>query len=240
VHRLANNPELLDGPLDPATLAGNLSDLARVNRLMGGSDISWRAVAPLLAPLGAASPVRLLDVGTGAADIPVALARRAAAAGLDLRIVATDVRPEIVALAEERVLRAGVKGVEIGASPHDHLDAGDGSFEIVHSSMVLHHLEPAAAVAMLREMRRVASRAVIVNDLTRGDHWWLGARLLASLTTTNEYTRHDGPLSVCRAYKPNEVRQLAQRAGLEEEGIYWARPAYRYAFVFTAGSERAA
>ena len=92
-------------------------------------------------------------------------------------------------------------GLEIRLAPGDHLDADDASFDVVHSSMVLHHLEPAAAVGLLAEMRRVARRAVIVNDLDRGRHWWLLARLLVAVTTRNEYTRHDAPLSVRRAYR---------------------------------------
>ncbi len=48
--------------------------------------------------------------------------------------------------------------------------------------------------------------------------------MLALLTTTNSYTRNDGPLSVRRAYRPNEVRQLAERAGLVEEARYRALP----------------
>ena len=67
-------------------------------------------------------------------------------------------------------------------------------------------------MALLREMSRVAAKAVIVNDLDRGRHWLLGARVLTRLTTRNAYTRNDAPLSVQRAYRPDEVR-TARRAG---------------------------
>ena len=43
--RLADAVELLDGPLDDqATLAGNLRDLARVNRWLGGASLSGPAI----------------------------------------------------------------------------------------------------------------------------------------------------------------------------------------------------
>ena len=46
--RLTGVAELLDGPLDdPATLAANLRDLARINRLTGGTRLSERAIAAL-------------------------------------------------------------------------------------------------------------------------------------------------------------------------------------------------
>src|SRR4051794_8159801 len=91
--RLDDAPELLDGRLDGRLLAGNLRDLARVNRWLGGSKLSQAAVAPLVAGLAAPS---LLDVGTGAADIPVALSRSLGKKAPRLAITATDVRTEIV------------------------------------------------------------------------------------------------------------------------------------------------
>ena len=47
MRRLAGARELLDGPLDdPDALRGNLRDLARINRLMGGTAASRRALDP--------------------------------------------------------------------------------------------------------------------------------------------------------------------------------------------------
>ena len=71
MERLAGVEELLDGALDDrSALTGNLRDLARANRRLGGIDLSARAVEAL-APGRAA--IRVLDVGTGGADIPLAL-----------------------------------------------------------------------------------------------------------------------------------------------------------------------
>ena len=76
MRRLSDVDELLDGPLDdPAVLRGNLHDLARVNRRLGGAALSIRAVDALA---GDRSSLDVVDVGTGAADIPVALLGHAA------------------------------------------------------------------------------------------------------------------------------------------------------------------
>jgi ubiquinone/menaquinone biosynthesis C-methylase UbiE len=223
--------ELLDGDLDPATLGGNLRDLARVNHWLGGSDLSWGALRPHLSPT---EEISVLDVGTGAADIPIALLERAHKSGLGLRVVATDVRTEIVALGGEEAARHVGLVVRLGSA--DRIDEGDASFDVVHASLVMHHLEPAAAIGLLREMGRVARQAVIVNDLDRGLVWWLGAWLLAHVATRNRYTRHDAPLSVRRAYTPDEVTEMARVVGLRETARYRALPGYRYALAFEVGS----
>ncbi len=80
--------------------------------------------------------------------------------------------------------------------------------------MLLHHLDPTVAVAVLAEMARVARRGVVVNDLVRGRLAWLGAWLLTRLRTRNRYTRYDAPLSVRRAYTVAELTALLAAAGL--------------------------
>jgi len=67
---------------------------------------------------------------------------------------------------------------------------------------------------VLREMARVARIGVIVDDLLRSRLGYLGARLMRTLLTANRLTRHDGPLSVRRAYRPSELAELLRRAGI--------------------------
>lgn len=231
MERLHGAAELIDGPLDARLLAGNLRDLERVNRWLGGVHLSWRALLPYLRERRDASrPLTMLDVGTGAADIPRGLLQRAGRRRLVLEILATDVRAEIIEHA--RLRSPPTAGLEVRLAPAGPLAAADASFDIVHSSMVLHHLEPESAIAMLREMGRVARRAIIVNDLARAAGWWLGALLLARVATRNRYTRHDGPLSVRRAYSPAELSTMAAQAGLCRRATVHALPGYRYALVF--------
>ena len=208
--------ELLDGPLDDvAALVGNLRDLARANRWLGGVWLSSKGVAAL-APAG--MPLTVLDVGTGAADIPLALIDRARAAGRRLSVTATDHRHEVLAaavLAQPRL--ATTADLALRVADGRALPFPDRSFDIAHTSMVLHHVEPPVAVELLREMGRVARRGIVVNDLVRGQLAWLGAWLLSHVATTNRYTRHDAPLSVRRAYTVDELTSLIAAAGLRVE-----------------------
>ena len=232
MRRLENAPELLDGPLDADTLRGNLRDLARFNRWLGGQRLSWQAVEPLL-KLGATDgAVRLLDIGTGAADIPRYLRRRAGSLRPSLEITGTDVRPEIVTVAQEIQHRSATITVRQGQIENEP----DASFDVVHASMVLHHLDRDGAIALLREMARASRRAVVINDLDRGWRWWIGAWILTRLFTRNPYTRNDAPLSVRRAYTADEMADMARAAGLRTVAHYRTGPAYRYALVFVPDS----
>jgi SAM-dependent methyltransferase len=237
VRRLTATLELLDGPLeDTAALRGNLRDLRRVNRYLGGSRLSGRAVDLLLA--GERGPHSLLDVGTGAADIPMTLLDIAEARGRVLRIVGLDSRPEVLDAARSIDPRMGDRpDLQLGTADGRALPYPDRAFDIVHSSMVVHHLEPRDAVVFLREARRVARRGVVVNDLVRGRLFWLGAWLLSRLATGNPLTRHDGPLSVRRAYTRVEARALLETAGLSPVGEFIGPFGHRVAFAAVPNPE---
>jgi hypothetical protein len=216
--RLVDVEELLDGPLDdPAVLRGNLRDLERTNRWLGGVTLSAHGIAALA---GGRESLTVLDVGTGAADIPVALLERAARDGRRLRVTGIDSRPEVLAAAVARRPRlAATDGLELHVCDGRSLPFPDRSFDIAHTSMVVHHLAPSAAVGLLREMGRVARCGIVVNDLRRGRGAWLGAWLLSRVATRNRYTRHDAPMSVGRAYSVGELTSLVAAAGLRVESV---------------------
>jgi hypothetical protein len=234
--RLTNAEELLDGPLDdPAALAGNLRDLRRINRALGGVRLSRLAIDRLVsvAPTHLDdSPISIVDVGTGGADIPVALLADARRRGRTLEVVAVDSRPEVLEAA--RAARPGlesIEGLSIRVSDGRSLPHPDRAFDIAHASLVLHHLEPDDAVALLVEMARVARLGIVVNDLNRGRVQWVGAWLVSHALTWNRYTRHDAPLSVLRAYRRREMRDLLDKAGLRPVGEFGGFIGHRYAIA---------
>ena len=205
--------ELLDGPLDdPAALAGNLRDLRRINRWLSGVRLSADAIDALAAHR---EQLTVLDVGTGGADIPLALLARAEERGRGLAIVGVDSRPEVLAAAVvASPAVAATPGLELHVGDGRALAYADASFDVAHASMVVHHLTSDEAVVLLREMGRVARLGVVVNDLDRTRFGWFGAWLIGHVLTRNRYTRSDAPLSVQRAYRVGEMKGLLRRAGM--------------------------
>ncbi|HVC34196.1 MAG TPA: methyltransferase domain-containing protein [Chloroflexota bacterium] len=207
-----DEPELIDrSGHDPAVLAENLADIRQVNRWLGGTWLTIRALDHLTAGMPPGAAVSILDVATGSADLPEAIIAEARRRGLVVRLLATDVSEQILGLARCRVSTA----MEFAVVDGRFLPFANDSFDVVTCSLVLHHLDPDAAVAMLREMSRVARRGIVVNDLVRSRIGYWGAWLLCHLLTSNPLTRHDGPLSVRRSYTYGEMTALAERAGLD-------------------------
>ena len=229
MRRLHGATELLDGPLDERTLRGNLRDLGRLNRRLGGVDLSWHALVGVLRATSPGDGLSVLDVGTGGGDIPAELAIRARHVGRRVDFVATDIRPEIIRVAAAAIDQPEI---EFRLAKADLGNEADHSFDVVHASLVLHHHDPDDARALLGQFARVSRSVVIVNDVDRGWAWWAGAWLLSHLVTANRYTRHDAALSVRRAYRPDEMSDLANAAGLREVARRRSWPPYRYALTF--------
>ena len=216
MRRLAGARELLDGPLDdPAALRGNLRDLARINRWFGGTRRSRRALDRLLGRrTGAPHAARR---GHGGRRHPARPARRrrearapAARHGGGLA-PGGDRRGARGRPADRDGRRPRARGVATaGRCPGRTARSTSStprSWSITSSR--------AEAIAFLRG-GGAGSRGsgVVVNDLVRARRHWLGARVLLAAMTRNRYTRHDGPLSVRRAYTRVELRALLAGAGL--------------------------
>jgi ubiquinone/menaquinone biosynthesis C-methylase UbiE len=213
--RLRDAPELLDASShDPAELGQSLDQVAQVNRWLGGRRSAWLALEPLLT---SGRPLEVLDIGTGSADIPLDLHRRARRAGLQLHVTATDAHPQMLDIARERT--AGTT-IDVRHADALALPFHDAAFDVVLLSLTLHHFETDAQRQVLREARRVARRAVVINELERCRANYWGARALAgTLWRGNRLTRHDGPLSVLRAFTPKELMAAAQDAGLRVASV---------------------
>ena len=62
---------------------------------------------------------------------------------------------------------------------------------------------------------------ILVGELERCLPGYIGARFLAATVwRANPVTRHDGPLSVRRAFTPDELLRLGHRAGLRGPRIH--------------------
>ena len=226
--RLHHADERLDAPVqDPDILAQSLDQLAAVNRWLGGTRAVLRPVLAVLRPRGGGS---VIDVGTGSGDAPRAIVRAARRERLNVRVTACDLHPQTVHLAAER--SRSFPEIDVARADAAALPFPDGAFDVALLSLTLHHFADGVQLTALRELARVARVSIVVNDLERSWPNYLGARLLAAtIWRTNPLTRHDGPVSVLRAFTPAELAERARLAGLS--GVH-VRRAFFYRLVLTA------
>jgi ubiquinone/menaquinone biosynthesis C-methylase UbiE len=96
-------------------------------------------------------PLRVLDVCTGPANSAIAIAR----ANDRNRIVGVDLSPAMLAAAQRKIRRRGLRNVSLGRMDAAALAFPDGAFDVAVISFGLHELDPRVMTAVLREMGRV-------------------------------------------------------------------------------------
>ena len=203
--------ELLDrGGLPPEEVEKSLADIRFVNRRWGGLRTAESAALRMLESDGSRE-ASLLDLGSGTADVALAVARRAKRRGISVRVVALDV--QLAHLCAARRV-SGRSAPDLLAADATRLPVADRSFDWVFSSLFLHHLSPEENVHVLREMARVARRGLFVVDLRRHRvaRWIVG--ILGPIFFRSPVSVADGCASVEQAYTIDEVAEMARGAGL--------------------------
>lgn len=203
-------PEWMDDPNIPredhlAALAG----LARLNRFSGVARAMYRHIRRL----AVSRPDRrlnLLDVASGAGDVPINWIRRANREGWSLRVTMTDTRS---AALEEQQRRAKQSSVSVLSLQHDVLRSPlPSGFDVVTTSLFLHHLEDHQVFCLLQSMQAASEGALVICDLERSATNLLLVRTAAAILTRSPVVHHDAAASVRAAFTLDEFRNLAEEA----------------------------
>lgn len=207
-------PELMDQPgLDPERHAKALVGLRRINAVSRSAACLFdpiRALARALPP--GAAPLRLLDVACGGGDVALDLAALAQRHGLALAVEGCDISPQAVALAEararERALEASFYVADVLADPLPD------RFDVIVSSLFLHHLDTADAETLLARLAASSRQLLLISDLLRTPLGYGLALAGTQLLSRSPIVHIDGLLSVRGAFQLDEVAAMAERAGL--------------------------
>src|SRR5262245_42988767 len=148
-----NEPELMDRPdVNKTWLREELEILAKINRF-GAHRLMVRYIGQLLGPQKV-QELSVLDLATGAADIPRALVAWARKNGTKIKVTAIDGNAEVLHSAREWCR----DWPEIQLEQCDLLELRHPpkSFDIVLCSLALHHFTSPDAVKILRRMNDLA------------------------------------------------------------------------------------
>ena len=203
-------PELLDTDSGSSQeIAQALLDLRGINKNFGGIGTLEQMVEHISRSLAITS-FTLLEVAAGSGYVPETVRQRLERSGIQLQITLLDRASSHLPLQISKHSISGKK-LPISAVVADAiaLPFQDDSFDLVDSSLFAHHLSPQELVEFVSEALRVCRVAVLINDLVRNPVH-LGLVYAALPLFHSRITRHDAPVSVRRAYTPDEVTDLLQ------------------------------
>jgi len=226
--------ERMDDPsLDLPSHLHALRGLRRINRWTGNAALAWTPIWDLARELKG-NRLRVLDIATGAGDIPIGLWKKSRQYGLQLEIEACDVSRNALEFAADNCKQAGA---EVRLFPLNVLqDSIIKTYDVVMCSQFLHHLDDSQAQAVLEKMTACAQHRIVVIDLLRSALNWLQVWVASHAVTRSPVVHFDGPQSVRAAFTVAEMEAIARRAKLSKFEI---RQHWPCRFVFTARVNKA-
>jgi ubiquinone/menaquinone biosynthesis C-methylase UbiE len=201
------------GDYTPGEYEGCLAELRRVNRWLGDARALRRSVLPDIGR-DTLREFSLLDVGAGTGELLREVALWSRRRGAQARLVGLELNERAAAGVSEESRDFW----EIGSVRGDalRLPFAAGAFDYVMCSLFTHHFRDEACVRVLAEMARVATRRVYCIDLHRHPVAYYFYTTAGRLLLHNRLVREDGALSILRGFRPRELHQLAERAGLRD------------------------
>jgi SAM-dependent methyltransferase len=188
--RRATDKEELDEGVSPEEAHKSLADLRFVNRWLSNRHALWNAVSPHLT----GRRPTILDVGCGSGDVVSWIRERSGgrtmAVGVDIKLLHLQVAPHDI----HRVV-ADVHGLPFAAH----------SFDVVMTSLFLHHFDAPQVADVLEGLYRLARRALVVNDLRRARVPFEFGRLAFPLMFKSRVSVEDGLISIRRAFREDEM-----------------------------------
>lgn len=202
----------------PDEIGAALRSITLANQRFGGVRLHARLIHRALTHASREHRPHILEVASGRADV-----LKAALLELDLAPDVTLLDRSAAHLPDPRAWPAKLPAPRVVEGNALQLPLPDASVDIVSCCLFLHHLEPPEVMRFLAEGQRVARVAVLINDLERTAlHYRLAQ--LNRIIDRSRISRHDGPVSVRRAYTHRELAGMLENTArpflLERAWLY--------------------
>lgn len=226
----SNEEEIMDDLTSSGEVIDQtLHELDEINRKLGGNKVTINGLKNLLMKNPPLRRLTIADIGCGGGDILIEIARWAEKRRLNIDLIGIDANPNIIEFAKKNA--AEYPQIKFASLNVFSQEFQEQSFDIIISSLFTHHFKDEALISLFRSLKRQARFGVIINDLHR--HWlaYYSIKVIVKFLSKSPMVRHDGPVSVLRAFKKKELRYILKKAGIYNYSIKWMW-AFRYQVIF--------
>jgi 2-polyprenyl-3-methyl-5-hydroxy-6-metoxy-1,4-benzoquinol methylase len=194
-----------------------LYQLGRIGKYLGGNRATFKAIQAMKEPIQS-----LLEVGCGGGSFSFECAKRFP----DIKIVGIDLAREAIEYANQLTVATPLQNLQYKIQDSKKSLAECKSVDIVTATLVCHHMQDNEIIEFLKNAKRVARTAIIINDLHRNWIAYLLFAIVAPIFFCNRLIIHDGLLSIKRAFIKSDWKYYLTQAGINEEDqqITWYFP----------------
>lgn len=207
-----------------------LRELDFINQWLGGNAVTVDAVKSVMNQLPKEQSLTIVDLGCGSGEMLKILARLARKQNRKAALTGVDANANIIAYARKHTERFP----EIEYEAIDILSDSfrKRKFDIVIATLFFHHFSTEELISFFSRLKKQTNEAIIVNDIHRHALAFYSIRWLTRLFSKSSMVRYDAPLSVLRAFKKEELKEILMKAGIENYSLRW-KWAFRWQLIIS-------
>ena len=218
----SSKKELIDDlAFSSPSLIHNLQEMATLNLWFGFNRSLFKTIQKIVQSQLNNQPVVIADIGCGGGDTLRYISKWSAKKGINSKLIGLDANQEIINYARQSSLDYS----NIQFKTHHILNQTlNENHDILIINHLCHHLSNEEIIKLITTLCLSTKTAIIINDLHR--HWlaYFGIRLITNIFGFSYITKHDGPLSVLRAFRKIEMISLLEHIQNASFEIKWLWP----------------
>jgi 2-polyprenyl-3-methyl-5-hydroxy-6-metoxy-1,4-benzoquinol methylase len=141
-------------------------------------------------------PIVIADLGCGSGDALKCIDAWASLKKVKCKLIGIDANPFVIKYAKHNSQQ-----YQIQYELQDILNLNKKDvYDVVILNNICHHLNEKSLMQLVGHLASTTRIAIVINDIHR--HWlaYIGIKLITTLFKFSSVTKHDGPLSVLRAF----------------------------------------
>jgi 2-polyprenyl-3-methyl-5-hydroxy-6-metoxy-1,4-benzoquinol methylase len=221
--------------MDDFSLQGNeltaaLDQIARINQLLGGNNLTLNGVKKLLKKADTSKAITIADIGCGNGDMLRMLSNYGQKNNITFKLIGVDANAFTINYA--KILSTTYPNIEYKCIDIFSEDFAALQYDILLCTLTLHHFSNEQILNIITIFNKNAAIGVVINDLHRSKLAYRLFEIICSVFNLERMSREDGLVSILRGFKKNELEEFSKKLSLKNYTIRW-KWAFRYQWIIT-------
>lgn len=209
-------------------LRAALDQIAKINQLLGGNNLTLNGTKKLLKKTNISKTITVADIGCGNGDMLRMLANYGKKNDIEFKLIGVDANAFTINYA--KTLSAQYDNIEYLCLDIFSNDFRDLKYDIILCTLTLHHFTNEQILNIISIFNKNAAVGVVVNDLHRSKLAYRLFKIICTVFNLNKMSREDGLVSILRGFKKEELQEFSKKINLKNYTISW-KWAFRYQWI---------
>lgn len=207
-----------------------LDQIANINRLLGGNQVTLSGIRSLIKNADLSEELVIIDLGCGNGDMLRKVAQYTQRNGISCKLIGIDANAYTISHA----LSLSKEYPEISYEVMDLFSDEFASikYDIALCTLTLHHFKDKEILYLVNQISQNSRLGVVINDLHRSKLAYRLFQLICLLFGLNDMSRDDGLVSILRGFRRSELEAYGQKLNIKNNNIRW-KWAFRFQWIIT-------